>query len=287
MSHEVLKRVAAVNDISCLGKCSLSVALPVVSASGVECACIPTALLSTHTGGFTGYTFTDLAGEILPIARHWQREGFRFDGIFTGYMASPAQAELIGQLIGLLRSPETLIMVDPAMADHGAYYAGFGDSMAEAFRGLLLQADVTTPNITEAAFLSGLPFMEAPHSEAYVEELLSRLGKLCRGVVTVTGIQYDAEHMGSLAFNVKTGERHMSMSIAHPGAFHGTGDIFASAYGALLVRGAKLGDALDAATSLVADSVGHTVARGTPRHYGSDFEFALPAYIRRVDALFS
>lgn len=286
MSSANLKRVAAINDISCLGKCSLTAELPIVSATGVECACIPTALLSTHTGGFTGYTFLDLSDQVLPVARHWKAEGFRFDGIFTGYMASPAQAELISEVINLLRSEDTLVMVDPAMADHGKFYAGFDHSIVEAFRLLLPRADVITPNLTEAAFLAGLPYREAPLGRDYVEELLQRLRALCPGIVTVTGIQYDADEVGNLALDGRSGERHLSMREAYPGTFHGSGDIFAAAYGALLVRGAALGEALECATSLVSDSIARTYRSGNPCPYGSDFEGALPAYTARVEALF-
>jgi pyridoxine kinase len=287
MSNEALKRVAAINDISCLGKCSLTVALPVVSASGVECACIPTALLSTHTGGFTGYTFLDLADQILPVARHWKAEGFHFDGIFTGYMASPAQAALIGEVIGLLRASDTLVMVDPVMADDGRFYTGFDETMAGAFRGLMPQADIITPNVTEAAFLTGLPYRPGPLDPVYTEELLSRLAALCPGIVAVTGIRFQEEEVGCLALDTRSGERLMAARPAYPGAFHGSGDIFASAFGSLLVRGAGLYDALEASLSLVSDSIERTFRHGAPRHYGSDFEGALPAYIGQVNRLFS
>jgi pyridoxine kinase len=287
MPMDSLKRVAALNDISCLGKCSLTVALPIVSATGVECACIPTALLSTHTGGFTGYTFLDLADQILPIARHWRREGFHFDGIFTGYMASPAQAALIGEAIGLLRASDTLVMVDPVMADNGCFYAGFDESMAEAFRGLLPQADIITPNVTEAAFLTGLPYREGPQETACAEELLSKLATLCPGIVAITGIRFSEEEVGCLALDGRSGELYMAARAAYPGAFHGSGDIFASAFGSLLVRGAELGGALEAAMSLVSDSIERTFQRGAPRHYGSDFEGALPAYTEQVERLFA
>jgi len=166
MSGTAVKRVVAINDISCFGKCSLTVALPVVSASGVECACIPTALLSTHTGCFSGYTCRDLAEDILPIAEHWAREGLCFDGIFTGYMASPGQAALIARAVRLLRTEETLVLVDPAMADHGKYYSGLDEGIAEAFRLLLPEAQVITPNLTEACALCGVPFEDTAKMSA-------------------------------------------------------------------------------------------------------------------------
>ena len=150
-----LKRIAAIHDLSGLGKCSLTVALPVISATGVECACIPTAVLSTHTGEFTGWTFRDLSDDMLPIARHWQREGVRIDGIYSGYLASPEQAELLSQTIDCIAAPDTLVIVDPVMADNGIYYSQIDERMCAAFRRLLSRADVITPNITEAALLAG------------------------------------------------------------------------------------------------------------------------------------
>ena len=128
--------VAAIHDLSGLGKCSLTVALPVISATGVECACIPTAVLSTHTGEFTGWTFRDLSDDMLPIARHWQREGVRIDGIYSGYLASPEQAELLAQTIDCIAAPDTLVIVDPVMADNGIYYSQIDDRMCAAFRRL-------------------------------------------------------------------------------------------------------------------------------------------------------
>ena len=132
-----LKRIAAVHDLSGLGKCSLTVALPVISAAGVECACIPTALLSTHTGEFTGWTLRDLTDEMLPIARHWKRTGAQFDGVYTGYLANPAQAQTLEQVIDLISNPETTLIVDPVMADNGSYYSNMGEEMCAAFRHLI------------------------------------------------------------------------------------------------------------------------------------------------------
>ena len=176
-----LKRIAAIHDLSGLGKCSLTVALPVISATGVECACIPTAVLSTHTGEFTGWTFRDLSDDMLPIAHHWQREGVRIDGSYSGYLASPEQAELLAQTIDCIAAPDTLIIVDPVMADNGIYYSQIDDRMCAAFRRLLSRADVITPNITEAALLAGLPYAPGTHSDAYLAQLFRALGALGAG----------------------------------------------------------------------------------------------------------
>ena len=183
-----LKRLAAVNDVSGFGKCSLTVALPVVSATGVECACIPTALLSTHTGEFTGWTRRDLTDQMLPIARHWASYGIEFDAIYSGYLASPGQALVLEEVIGTLARSDTLVVCDPAMADNGVYYSGFDGSMTEAFRRLCARADVITPNVTEAALLCGVEYLPAPHSRDYIERLFDGLDRHAGRYIAITGV---------------------------------------------------------------------------------------------------
>lgn len=280
-----LKRIAAVHDLSGLGKCSLTVALPVISASGVECSCIPTALLSTHTGEFTGWTFRDLSDEMLPIARHWKRTGAAFDGVYTGYLATPQQAQTVEQVIDLLAENQTLVVVDPVMADNGVYYSNMGDEMCAAFRHLIRRADVITPNITEAALIAGVKFSPDGHDEQYLSALFDALSQLGPYTVTITGVRSDGR-IGNAAFDARSGEMHLCLRESHPGAFYGTGDIFASSLAALLVRGASLQQALEAATALTDESILRTLCHDTPRRFGVDFEGALPAYIRRVRNLF-
>ncbi|HIS45597.1 MAG TPA: pyridoxamine kinase [Candidatus Scatomorpha merdigallinarum] len=286
-TYPKLKRIAAINDVSGFGKCSLTVALPVVSASGVECACIPTALLSTHTGEFTGWTRHDLTGQMMPIARHWASLGLEFDGIYSGYLASPEQALVVEEIIGTLAGPDTLVICDPAMADNGEYYSGFDTGMAQAFRRLCARADIITPNVTEAALLSGVEYSPAPHSRDYIARLFNGLERHAGRYVAITGVHPAEGVIGTVVRDRVTGEEHSAMSKAYPGMFYGTGDIFASALSALLVRGAGVGDALEAASSLVRESIERTFVRNTPRPYGVDFEGALPAYVRRVEAIFA
>ncbi len=284
---EKQKRIAAIHDLSGLGKCSLTVALPVISASGVECSCLPTALLSTHTGEFKGYTFKDLSDQLLPIASHWKSEGLEFDGIYSGYLASAKQEELLEQVIRLLAGENTKVITDPVMADNGAYYSNHGDDMCMAFRRLCKRADIITPNITEAALLTGLPYKPGVHSRNYIGELLSALGELCGGVVAITGVCTAENRVGVIACDSKSGQRVLSERPAAPGVFYGTGDIFASAFSALLVRGASLRDATETAVSLVAGSIDRSVERNTPRRCGVDFEGALPEYIKTIERLFN
>ena len=280
-----LKRIAAVHDLSGLGKCSLTVALPVISATGVECSCIPTALLSTHTGEFTGWTLRDLSDEMLPIARHWNAVGVRFDGVYTGYLANPAQAQMVEQVLDLIAGPESMIVVDPVMADNGSYYSNMGEEMCAAFRHLIRRADVITPNMTEAALLTGTAYMPDGHDDASLRALLYALSELGPRIVTITGVRAQGR-IGNAALDVRTGEICHCLRPSHPGLFYGTGDIFASSLAALLVRGATLRDALETATALTDDSIARSLRHDTPRRFGVDFEGALPAYIRRVGNLF-
>ena len=284
---EDLFRIAAIHDISGFGKCSLTVALPVISASGVECACLPTALLSTHTGGFEDFTFKDLSDEMLPIARHWRKESITFNGIYSGYLASAKQEETLEEIIDLIANEKTQIIVDPVMADNGRYYSNLGNDMCLAFRRLIGKAHIITPNITEAALLTGLPYSEGPHDTEYLASLMNGLSKLCSGIIAITGVCPDKNSVGVYAVDTKTGESCLCANTKEDGIFCGTGDLFASAFAALTLRGASLGDAVETATSLVQESIERTVCRGTPRRNGVDFESALPNYIGRVSKLFA
>lgn len=280
-----LKRIAAVHDLSGLGKCSLTVALPIISATGVECACIPTALLSTHTGEFTGWTLRDLSEEMVPIARHWQSTKAHFDGIYTGYLADPTQAHTVEKVIDLIASPDSMLVVDPVMADNGSYYSNMGDEMCAAFRHLIRRADVITPNITEAALLTGMDYTPDGHDKAFLSRMFELLAALGPRMIVITGVRV-GEMIGNVSFQTETGATFQALRPMHEGLFYGTGDIFASSLAALLVRGAPLRTALETATLLTDDSIARSLRHDTPRRFGVDFEGALPAYIRRVGNLF-
>lgn len=280
-----LKRIAAIHDISGLGKCSLTVALPIISASGVECSCIPTALLSTHTGGFTDYTFCDLSDEMIPISEHWKREAVHFDGIYSGYLASADQEKTLERIIETLADEETKIIVDPVMADNGEYYSNHGEEMCLAFRRLCTMADIITPNITEASLLTDNEYREGPHDEKYIDRLLAGLKKYCNGVIAITGVQTEIGSVGVVVLDTQSNEKYIAMKPVAPGIFYGTGDIFASAFASLVIRGVNLSDAMQTAVSLVSDSIDRTVKRGTPRKYGVDFEGVLYNYVNRVEKL--
>lgn len=280
--YQTQKRIVAVHDLSGLGKCSLTVALPIISATGIECACIPTALLSTHTGGFEGFTRLDLSDEMEKIARHWNSLSLHVDGIYSGYLASSEQERQLQTILDLLAHENTKIIVDPVMADHGKYYHSFDDTMCDSFRRLCRRAHVITPNITEAAFLTGLEYRDPPHSLQYIETLLDLLLDMGPKIVTLTGVQQSSTEIGVAAKSAEDKTFHFEKRVLYPGVFHGSGDIFASAFAALLIKEVPLGAALEIATDLVSESIERNLKRKTPRKYGVDFEGALGNYIQSI-----
>ena len=178
-----MKRIASIQDISCLGRCSLTVALPVISAMGVECAIVPTAVLSAHTA-FPGFVSRDLTDQLPAIAAHWRQQNVHFDALYTGYIASVPQVQQVLDFFDAVKSPDTLLIVDPAMADHGKLYAGFGDDFPAAMARVVARADVALPNITEACLLTGTPYREDV-DEGFARTLLQR-------VVFVVGVLSDS-----------------------------------------------------------------------------------------------
>jgi pyridoxine kinase len=181
------KRVAALHDISCFGKCSLTVALPILSAAGLECAVLPTAVLSTHTGGFAGYTYRDLTDDLPPIFAHWQSIGLKFDAVYSGFLGSETQLRIAAEMFERLHETGALVIVDPVMADNGALYATFSPTFPDGMRSLAQRADVILPNMTEAALLLGEPYREGPYTREYIEGVLRRLRALPRRLAVLTG----------------------------------------------------------------------------------------------------
>jgi len=276
------KRVAAIHDISCFGKCSLTVALPVISAMGVEVSAIPTAVLSTHTGGFTGYTFRDLTEDILPIVRHWQALNLRFDAIYTGYLGSFEQIEIVREAFGALKSEDTLLAVDPVMADNGALYAHFPKDFPEGMRKLCAGADVILPNLTEAALLLGEPYAEGPYEREYIEGLLRRLSDLGPGRVVLTGVWLDPEHLGAACYDRSTDRVDISLAPRIEGYYHGTGDVFGSVVVGALMNGCPLAEAAELAVNFTAASIRRTHDAGSDIRFGVNFEAGLAALAEEV-----
>jgi len=274
-----MKRIVTMQDISCVGKCSLTVALPVLSAMGVEAAAIPTAVLSAHSV-FPDFTFRDLTGEILPVVRHWKNQGLTFDAVYTGYLGSQEQIDVICSAMDTLAGPETLRFVDPAMADQGRLYAGFDRAFCQKMVTLCQRADFIDPNVTEACFLTDTPY-QAQYDEAYIDRLLERLAQLCPGTVILTGVHLRKGQTGVISVT-PDGERFEYFHETIPGQFHGTGDVFSSVAVGALMRNLALPDALRLAADFTYECVRRTVTDPDARWYGVSFESALPYLIQRL-----
>lgn len=279
MNHQ--NRVMAVHDISCFGRCSLTVALPILSAAGIETSVIPTAVLSTHTGGFRGYTFRDLTGDIPGIACHWKSLGLRFDGIYTGYLGSYEQLTMVSSLFDTFGG-SGLICVDPVMADNGVLYPAFRPDFPQGMRQLCKKADVIVPNLTEAALLLNEPYREGPYTEAYIQDTLKKLAAIGPRRVVLTGVYFDAEKLGCASYDRETGEFGRALTRRIEGCYHGTGDVFASALIGALMKGFSLPEASRIAADFTVESIARTRAAGTDVRFGVDFEEEIPAYVRAL-----
>ncbi|MBE6713278.1 MAG: pyridoxamine kinase [Ruminococcaceae bacterium] len=272
-----MKRIVTVQDISAVGKCSLTVALPIISACGVECAVMPTAVLSTHTQ-FSGFTFHDLTDEIAPITEHWKKEGLTFDAIYTGYLGSFRQIELVEKLHETFGS--TLI-VDPAMADNGKLYYGFTEEFAARMAQLCGKADLILPNLTEACFMLGRPYTET-YTQAEIREMLRELCALGAKRAALTGVSYEKGKVGFEMYDSVTDTFSSYFGEHLPVAYHGTGDIFASSCVGAMARGKSIEDALKVAVDYTYECVRLTLADEDRRDYGVNFEEAIPYLIERL-----
>ena len=291
-----LKRVLAVHDISCFGKCSLTVALPLISAAGIEVTVLPTAVLSTHTGGFEGFTYRDLTDDITGIVAHWQTLELHFDAIYTGFLGSFEQIDLVRELIARLRSEDTRVIIDPVMADQGRLYGLFSDDFPRGMARLCADADVVVPNTTEAALLLGRSWTAPPYGRTQTEELCHALcAELGAAATVLTGVAFDEEHLGAASYDTggscgKDGaEIPATFSFAAealvPQLYHGTGDVFGSVLVAALVGGATLAQATKVAVRFTAASIRRSYEAGTDNRYGVDFEHGLAGLVQMIEEL--
>ena len=272
------KRVLTIQDISCVGQCSLTVALPIISACGVEACPLPSAVLSTHTGGFKGFTFRDLTEDMPLIKEHWMKEGLLFDAIYTGYLGSVKQIDYVADILEDRGRDGAFKIIDPAMADHGKLYTGFDTDFVTAMKGLCAKADYLLPNITEACFLTDTEYRET-YDRAYVDDLISKLTALgCKGVV-FTGISFEKGRTGVIVHEngVSTYYEHEML----PNSCHGTGDIYASAFTGALVRGKSAIEAARIAADYTVDCIRAT-ASVEGHWYGACFETSLIKLIEAV-----
>jgi len=271
-------RILTVQDISCLGQCSLTVALPIISACGVETCVLPSAVLSTHTGGFSGYTFRDLTEDIPKINAHWQKEGLFFDGVYTGYLGSARQIQYICDLLDTVKKETAPAIIDPAMADNGKLYAGFDEAFVEAMKTLCARADYLIPNITEACLLTGLPY-QTVYDRNYIDTILQGLMELGAKNVILTGISYREGFTGVVIY--EHGVYHYYEHEKLPKGCHGTGDIFASSFTGALMRGKTAFEAATIAANYVLACMKAT-AEEKDHWYGARFESSIPYLIQSI-----
>ena len=267
-----MKRIITVQDISCVGKCSLTVALPVISAMGVEACVLPTAVLSTHTA-FKGFTFRDLTSDISKITEHWKQEKIGFDAIYTGYLGSFEQIKLMQEFIKDFGAGGTRVIVDPCMADNGALYSGFTQDFAFAMAGLCSKAEVIVPNLTEASYMLGLPYVAEGYTKGYIEDLLKKLSGLGARRIVLKGVSVDDKKLGIASYDSENEKITWYFHEKMPQSFHGTGDIFASVLTGALVRGKTLEEACRLAADFVVEAIKDY------NWYGVDFESAIPFLI--------
>lgn len=267
-------RVATVQDLSGLGRCSLTVVLPVLAAMGAQCCPLPTAVLSANTAfpASNQASFLDLTDEMEQFLRHWQSLGVTFDAIYSGFLGSARQIALLSNLIDHFRQKETLVLIDPVMGDHGKIYRTYTSEMCAMMTKLTAQADLITPNLTEAALLLGEPYSSVPTTQAGIEDWLMRLSLNGRCSVVITGVSFAAQSVGAGCFDRNSGKIHFAMARQEPGSFSGTGDLFASVLLGGLLRGERLPESTALAVDFVQKCIARTLAIGSPVLDGVQFE---------------
>ena len=273
------KKLLTIQDISCVGQCSLTVALPVISACGVECCVLPSAVLSTHTAGFSGYTFRDLTEDMPAIKDHWIKENIKFDAIYTGYLGSTEQIKYVADIFDSVGNKGAVNIVDPAMADNGKLYPGFDSDFVNAMKGLCSKADYLVPNITEAAFLCDMEY-KTEYDRAYIDELLDKMTALGAKNIILTGISYEEGRTGVVVY--EKGEYSYYEHDFLPNSCHGTGDIYASAFAGALVRGKSAYESARIAADYVLCCIRAT-AEEDGHWYGAKFEPVLGELIKMIN----
>ena len=272
------KKILTIQDISCVGQCSLTVALPILSACGMETCILPSAVLSTHTAGFSGFTFRDLTDDMPAIQEHWKKENIKFKAIYTGYLGSIKQIGYVRDILKTIGTNDCVRIVDPAMADNGQLYSIFNQDYVEAMKVLCGEADILVPNITEACFLTDMEF-KTEYDRAYIDELIEKLTLLGCGNVILTGVSYEKGKNGVVVF--EKGEYKYYEHEMLPNSCHGTGDIYASAFTGALVNGKSAFEAAKIAADYTIECIRET-AKEENHWYGAAFE---PVLYKLIEAL--
>lgn len=272
------KHAIAVHDISCVGRCSLTVALPILSAAGINTAIVPTALLSTHTGEFVGYTHLDLSDQLSPIAKHLSTLGLHFDCFYSGYLASDIQVNEILEMINLLCDDQTHIFVDPAFADHGRMYSLMPPTMPAQMRRLCSRANTIVPNITEASFLLDLPYPAELLTKELIADYCKQLCDLGPQNVVITDVTFNPNETGIAIYSSGMDAPLFLFRTHYSGVFHGTGDTFASFLLSSLLSEKSLEASAQIALDFTHECIRLALENGEPLRYGVPFELVLPKF---------
>lgn len=274
-------RAVLINDMSCLGRCSLTAAMPIISACGIESVPLPTGIFSAHTE-FEGFVKEDLTDDISKISNHWKSLGERFDCIYSGYLASCKQAESVKRFLLDFKKSDTLYIADPVMGDNGVFYKGIDDSFISEMRFLCSLADIIVPNVTEACMLTGMEITEN-YDMSFIKELLISLRNLTAARIVVTGVDFDDGQIGCAVYDSLMGRANMFFTPKSEGRFPGTGDVFASALTAAVMNGKDFFDAVQIAMGFTCKCVETTLETDTDRKYGLCFESEIKNLIKSVE----
>ena len=276
-----MKKILTIQDISCVGKCSLTVALPIISAMGVEAAILPTAVLSTHTM-FQNFVVEDLTHTVKPFSTHWKNENVKFEALYTGYLGSFEQIDLMKELFDTFKTESNFTFVDPAMADNGKLYPAFDEKFAKYMATLCAKADIIVPNITEACYMTGTEY-KTEYDEAYIKDLLLKLNQNGAPLCIITGVGFAPGKTGVMGYDSNTNEFYYYAHEKLPVSFHGTGDIFSSTCLGALVRGYCWQEAVQIAADFTAQCIRITLDDPDKPWYGVNFEQAIPYLVKRLN----
>lgn len=276
-----MKRVLSIQDLSCIGKCSLTVALPIISAMGVETAIVPTAVLSTHTM-FNDFTFRDLTEDMDKIKKHWVKERFDFDAIYTGYLGSKEQIEIVTDYFDTFKNKQNYIIVDPAMADNGKLYTGFTPDFALKMAKLCSKADIILPNISEACFMLGKDYIGEDAAPSQIKELLTELTSLGAKIVVITGVKFGENDFGFMGYDTKTEGFFQYSTEEIPMKSHGTGDIFASAFTGALMNRYSVYNSLKIAADYTCACIKNSYNDSDAVNYAVNFEAEIPLLLKMI-----
>lgn len=275
-----MKRVLTIQDISCLGKCSLTVALPLISATGNEAVILPTAVLSTHTM-FKDFTYKDLSDQLDPITQHWKSQDVQLDAIYTGYLGSVEEIHHMEKIFNMFKTKDNIIFIDPVMADNGKLYPNFDMDYVKANTKLCGLADIIVPNITEACFMTDTEYKEE-YDEAYIKDLLDKLAQLGSKIVVLTGVSLSEGKTGIMGYDTEKKEYFSYQNDAVGAKYHGTGDIFSSVAVGAYMNDLSIRDALAVAADYTALTIKKTLENPKKPWYGVDFETTIPDLVKAL-----